>query len=127
MELSLTCDVAKTFSLAAQQNAYSLFKSIVLRAGEADPGAASSVAREIRVTLTTVPEIIAPETWLIDRLESAQSTKLQERPLKPDYSMLAGLTEEQLVTIRLSCRYLDQQGQEQRLQDEFETRVLPAD
>ena len=127
MALSLTCDVAKNFSLAAQQNAYPLFKSIVLHAGETDPGAASTVAREIKVTLTTDPEIIAPETWFIDRLDSAQSTKLQERPLKPEHSMLVGLTEEQLVTIRLSCCYLDQQGQEQGFQNDVETRVLPSD
>jgi very-short-patch-repair endonuclease len=127
MTLSITCDVAKTFSLAAQQNSYPLLKRIVLHAPVSESESASSVAREIQVTLTMDPEIIAPETWLIDRLESAQSTKLQERLLKPEHSMLAGLTEELLVTIRLSCRYLDQQGQEQRFHNDLETRVLPSD
>lgn len=127
MGISLSCDFAKTFSLAAQQNSYPLLKRVLLHFESEGEEPTGAFATGINVELKTDPEILKPELWMLDRLEAGQSTRLQQRPIKPDYSLLARLTEELLVKLEFTCTYIDQSGCEQSLHTSIETKVLPSD
>ncbi len=128
----IQADLAKSFSLASQQNAYPLVKRILLSVPEreVDPKHQErqpSQIREIRVRLTTEPELIAPEEWQIDRLMEGQSTKLQDRPLRPHHDKLIGLTEEMTVKVIIAVSFVDQEGVSGETLSEHDISVLPAD
>ncbi|WP_075170994.1 DUF4011 domain-containing protein [Neptunomonas phycophila] len=127
MKLQLNSDLASTFSLAAQQNAYSLLNRVLLSAPVEVEVESSQSFRDIRVRLTSSPIYFEPEEWLIDRLEAGQSTKLQERPLKPNFDKLSGLTEEMLVQLTFAVSYIDGNGQTHELSSHHEISFLPAD
>ena len=134
MTLLIQADLAPTFSLAAQQNAYPLVKRILLSVSEptdtddVDTGLEKiSTLRDIRVRLTTEPELIDPEEWLIDRLEAGQVTRLQERPLRPHHEKLLGLTEEQVVKFTVTASYMDADGSPSEVVKHWDASVLPAD
>jgi very-short-patch-repair endonuclease len=130
MKPVIQADLAKSFSLASQQNAYPLVKRILLSMPAQDEGEASdtrSSIREIGVRLTTEPELISPEEWLIDRLDEGQSTKLQERHLRPQHDKLVSLTEEIAVKITIVVSYINQNGFSGELRSEHDVMVLPAD
>ena len=127
MLLYIKSEVASTFSLAAQQNAYPLVKRILINASDANETETPSRATDIRVRLTSNPEFIEPEEWIIDRLESGQSTRLQERPLKPRYELLAGLSEELIVELTFALSYIDAESKIQEFSQKIDINVLPAD
>lgn len=127
MTLSIHADVAPTFSLAAQQNAYPLLKRVLItHPDDVDEPSAKKVT-DIRVRLTCEPQFIEAEEWLIDRLEPGQSVRLQNRPLKPNYDKLSGLTEEVLVQLAFAVSYVDSSGQTQELFENHQVSFLPAD
>lgn len=137
MNVHIHAELAKTFSLAAQQNAYPLVKRILLSvtapsqsaesdSAQVEPSATGSV-RDIRVRLTTEPELIDPEEWLVDRLDAGQSTKLQERPLRPQHDKLLGLTEELLVRVTIAVSFVDLDGASSEVIGHWDASVLPAD
>ncbi|WBA10111.1 DUF4011 domain-containing protein [Salinivibrio kushneri] len=127
MTLSIHTEVAPTFSLAAQQNAYPLLKRVLVTCPEDAGNTVAKHVRDIRVKLICEPQFVEPEEWLIDRLESGQSIKLQDRPLKPHYEKLAGLTEEVVVRLMFSVSYVDAAGTTQELCTNHQVNVLPAD
>ncbi len=127
MELHLNSDLASTFSLAAQQNAYSLLKRVLLSVPAAVKGESPKKVTDIRVLLTCEPIFFEPEEWLIDRLEAGQSTKLQLRPLKPHFDKLSGLTEEMLVQLKFAVSYIGSDGQPHEFSSHHEISFLPAD
>lgn len=127
MELQLNSELASTFSLAAQQNAYPLLKRMFISAPAAVEGESSKPVTDIRVRLTSEPIFFEPEKWLIDRLEAGQSTKLQDRSLKPHFDKLSGLTEEMLVQLTFAVSYIDSDGQARELSSHHEVSFLPAD
>jgi very-short-patch-repair endonuclease len=133
IRLSINADLAKSFSLSAQQNAYPLVKRVVLSAEALANSSETAVVRslgalqDIQVRLTTEPEFIQPEEWLIDRLEAGQSTKLQERPLYPNKDMLVGLTEQQTVVVTIAVSYTQADGTASHVSDRTEVSFLPAD
>lgn len=55
MKLQLNIDLASTFSLAAQQNAYSLLKRVLLSAPASVDGESLKPVRDIRIRLTSAP------------------------------------------------------------------------
>ncbi|MET4001227.1 hypothetical protein [Marinobacterium sp. MBR-109] len=127
MELHLNCELASTFSLAAQQNAYPLLKRALVSTPEATDGEPSGSINDIRIRLTSDPVFFEPEEWLIDRLAAGQSAKLQERPLKPLFEKLTGLTEQMQVQLTFAASYIDAEGQSRELISHYEVCVLPAD
>ena len=127
MDLHLNFSVASTFSLAAQQNAYPLLRRLLISASENLENTGSMRFSDLRVRLTSNPIFFEPEEWLIDRLESGQSTKLQDRPLKPDFDKLNGLTEEMKVQLIFSVSYIDSEGRTKELTSNHEVSFLPAD
>lgn len=131
MQITLHCELAQTFSLAAQQNSYPLVKRILISAikqsEEPDDSIVAQTIRDIRVRLTTEPEMLEPEEWLLDSLKAGQSTKLQNRPLRPLHSLLVNLSEELLVKVTLSVSYTDTDGSTAEKTEHWDTRFLPAD
>lgn len=127
MDLHINSDLASTFSLAAQQNAYPLLKRVIISAPAAVDDEPSKPVTDIRVRLTSTPVFLEPEEWLIDRLEAGQSTKLQDRPLKPHFDKLAGLTEEMRVRLTFAVSYIDSEGQTRELSSDHEVSFLPGD
>lgn len=127
MTLSIHADVAPTFSLAAQQNAYPLLKRVLITHADAIDESSTKKVTDIRIRLSCEPQFVEAEEWLIDRLESGQSVRLQDRPLKPSYEKLSGLTEEVLVQLLISVAYVDSNGQSQELFENHQVSFLPAD
>lgn len=132
MTLQIQADLATTFSLAAQHNAYPLVKRILIAApygeeGDLNIAPERQTLRNIRVRLTTEPEFIAPEEWLIDQIDAGQSTKLQERPLKPYHELLVNLTEQLTVKLTIAVSYDESDGSSAETESHYEIEVLPAD
>ena len=61
MELQLNSELASTFSLAAQQNAYPLLKRMFISAPAAVEGESSKPVTDIRVRLICDPIFFEPE------------------------------------------------------------------
>lgn len=132
MTLQIKADIATTFSLAAQHNSYPLVKRIIVSApfdeeGDHDISPERQTLRNIRVRLTTEPEFIAPEEWLVDQIDVGQSAKLQERPFKPHHKLLADLTEQLSVKLTLAASYDSPNGNRVETENHYEIDVLPAD
>ena len=127
MTLSIHAEVASTFSLAAQQNAYPVLKRVLVTCSEEADSTVAKNVTDIRVRLTCEPQFVEAEEWLIDRLEPGQSIKLQDRPLKPHYDKLNGLTEEVVVRLVFAVSYVDAGGQAQELFANHQVNILPAD
>lgn len=132
MKLHIDADVATTFSLAAQHNSYPLIKRILISAPfdeeiDHDVTPARQTLRNIRVRLTTEPEFIAPEEWLVDQIDVGQSAKLQEKPFKPHHQLLADLTEQLAIKLTLVASYDGPDGVSAETETQYEVQVLPAD
>lgn len=126
MKLNINSEIASTFSLAAQQNAYPLLKRVSISASDELKEELSKPNTNIRVCLTSEPEFIESEEWLIDRLDAGQSVRLQDRPLKPHYNKLNSLTEEVLVQLTFALSYIDGDGITQEMSSSHQVSVLPA-
>lgn len=132
MYFSLKSDIATTFSLTAQQNSYPLVRNTIISYSRKDDGmedtteSTDSKISNIIIKLSTVPALIEPEEWLFDELKSSQSAKLQERPLKPHYDKIAGLTEEMQVHFVFSASYNDKNNQTVEQTFEYDVSILPA-
>ena len=97
--LELEIDYNTTFSLAAQQNAYPLFRSIRLYyQSDNDIPQSLSPLRDLVVRLTVEPEFFAVEEWLVNEINPGQIVSLQKRPLSIPHNILFELTEEIKLT-----------------------------
>ena len=124
MKIELKLDIASTFSLTAQQNPYPLIKNILLSLLTSEEN--QSKANNIEVLLTTEPEFLESEEWLIDELQLQQSTKLQERPLKPRFDILTSLTEEIKVDFLFKISFSNQNGETVEQSTIYSVNVLPS-
>lgn len=109
-QLKLKIDNLSTFSLAAQQNAYPLFRNLSLNYQSLD-GELSEDQRplsQLVVKLTSEPELFSPEEWPIDEIRPGQVISLQQRPLNIPHNVLFNLTEEMRVSITLKAYSLDE-------------------
>lgn len=112
-----------TFSLAAQQNAYSLIKRITLHHLPDESEDRASV-KDIKVTLKCDSDLIAEETWLIDELISGQSVTLPERDLSVSRNSLLALSE--TVVTLFSCYIELEETGEKLAEYRFKVDILPA-
>ena len=103
--LEISADHLSTFSLAAQQNAYPLFRnlSLLYKGGHSDDSSPFPPAlKNIVVKLRSEPEIFSSEEWPVDDIRPGQLLSLQKRPLQASHDILFGLTEETRVTISIT-------------------------
>lgn len=108
--LEITVDHNDTFSLAAQQNAYPVFKRIQLHYPatfneEGEETSAAGKIADITVSLTFDSEILVPEEWSIDCIEPKQTITLQTRSLKASKAALLQITDPEIThaTIVAKC------------------------
>lgn len=100
-KLKIIAEYLSTFSLAAQQNAYPLFRNLSLHYPALDPdlSEAQMPVKRIAVKLTSEPDLFASEEWPIDEIRPGQVISLQKRPLNIPHNGLFNLTEEKKVSI----------------------------
>ncbi len=108
-KLKIKAEHLSTFSLAAQQNAYPLFRNLSLHYTtlESDLAEDHGPLRQLVVKLTSEPELFSSEEWPIDEIRSGQVISLQQRPLSIPHDVLFNLTEEMRVSVILTAYYLD--------------------
>ena len=101
-------EFSSTFSLAAQQNAYPLFRSIRLHYDVSNDSADDNTVEEIPplrnlvVRLTAESEVFATEEWIIDEINPNQTVSLPEKNLNIPYDFLSKLTEERRLVATLT-------------------------
>jgi len=95
--LKIDAILTSVFSVAAQQNSFPLLRRANLVA--LDNEELPLTHTDISVRLTSDPILFEQELWKIDRIDSGQTIRLQERPLKVHYDTLKGLTEELKVRL----------------------------
>ncbi len=125
--IQLKVDSISTFSLAAQQNAYPVFRTICLHylILNSDLPEAQVPLKNLTIKLSSEPEIFAPEEWPVDEIQPGQAISLQNRPLNVPHDFLFNLTEELKVSVTLSVSSIDN-PEEHLTTEEFSIDVLPA-
>ncbi len=125
--IQLKVDHISTFSLAAQQNAYPLFRRICLHYPvlHGDLPETQLPLKNLVIKLSSEPEIFAPEEWPVDEIRPGQTISLQKRPLNTPNDFLFKLTEELKISITLSVSSIDN-PEEHLTTEEVSIDVLPA-
>jgi very-short-patch-repair endonuclease len=102
--ITLQVDHISTFSLAAQQNSYPLFRNIRLNYPAIDGEFTEDLVplRNLVITLTTASDLFTPEEWPVDEIRSGQTITLQQRPLNIPHKILFELTEEMQLGVVLT-------------------------
>ena len=102
--IKLDVDYLSTFSLAAEQNAYQLFRSIRLSyyTPDTEPTEYLNPICNLVVKLSTVSDFFALEEWRIDEIRPGQAITLQKRPLNIPHNKLFKLTEEMKLAVTLT-------------------------
>ena len=120
--IHLEIDVTPTFSLAAQQNAYPILKSIRIIYSKSEDCELEPL-QSLKLELKGIHDWLEPEEWHIDRLESGQSINLQLKELRFPFDKLFSITEE--IKHELSFELFSAEGE---LLNDFNTTVsvLPA-
>ena len=126
-QLQIKAEYLSTFSLAAQQNSYPLFRhlSLYLAVLEGELADVQTPLRGFVIKLTSEPEIFAPEEWSIDEIRPGQAISLQQRPLSISHTFLLNLTEEMKVSITLTANSLEN-PENILTKKEISIGVLPA-
>ena len=104
-KIDIQVENTSTFSLAAQQNAYPVLKSIRISFPKDDEQELTSF-NSLTVKLKAIDGWVEEEIWYIDRLEPGQSISLKIKELRFPFEKLFGITEE--VSHDLSFIVLDE-------------------
>tara|TARA_R110002072_G_scaffold64_9_gene433 strand:- start:30582 stop:36431 length:5850 start_codon:yes stop_codon:yes gene_type:complete len=126
-QLSIKTEHLSTFSLAAQQNSYPLFRNLsllfpIVNSEQLDD---QPTLRNIVVRLTSEPEFFTPEEWPVDEIRPGQVISLQKRPFNISHDTLVNLTEEMKVTVTLRA-YAREDSDTGLAIKRFSIAVLPA-
>lgn len=121
-KIDIQVENTSTFSLAAQQNAYPVLKSIRISFPKDDEQELTSF-NSLTVKLKAIDGWVEEEIWYIDRLEPGQSISLKIKELRFPFEKLFGITEE--VSHDLSFIVLDE-GQKILAEKHKKIHVLPA-
>lgn len=108
-QLKIKADNLSTFSLAAQQNSYPLFRDLSLHYPtiESELSYDQRPLSQLVIKLTSEPELFSPEEWPIDEIRPGQVISLQKRPLSIPHNTLFNLTEEMITSISLTVYFVD--------------------
>ena len=129
IDLSLHIENVSTFSLAAQQNAYPIFRKIRLDYYEPESDENKMVEelpslQNLVVKLESSPKLIESEQWAIDLISPGQSVTLQERPLSIPHKDLFEMTEETRLEVILTVYRIDEPN-EVLVKQVLDISVLP--
>ena len=127
-QLKVNAEHLSTFSLAAQQNAYPLFRNLSLHYSTLDSDLSEDhePLRQLVVKLTSEPELFSSQEWPIDEIRAGQVISLQQRDLNIPHSVLFNLTEEMRVSISLTAYSIDE-PENLLTKKTISVAVLPAD
>ena len=127
-KITLSIEHLSTFSLAAQQNAYPIFRSLRVQYHVSDDELPQSFGalRGLAVKLSSAPEYIAAEEWVIDEISPGQTISMQQRPLSVSPNTLFELTEETTLVVTLIVCRADDPNVVYAKKD-ISITVLPAD
>ena len=127
-QLKVNAEHLSTFSLAAQQNAYPLFRNLSLHYSTLDSDSSEDhePLRQLVVKLTSEPELFSSQEWPIDEIRAGQVISLQQRDLNIPHSVLFNLTEEMRVSISLTAYSIDE-PENLLTKKTISVAVLPAD
>ena len=102
--LKLKVDNISTYSLAAQQNSYPLFRKIQLYYPIAEESSRPDLPNlnNLVVRMETASDFFSAEEWIVDEIQPGQVVTLPNRPIKISTTMLFEMTEEVEVPVRLS-------------------------
>ncbi|PUA26968.1 MAG: hypothetical protein B0W54_20750 [Cellvibrio sp. 79] len=95
--LKIVVDAISTFSLAAQQNAYPLVKSLRIEYGKFEDTVELEKQKplgKLKLVLQPIPGWLEGDEWIIDAMVHGQILSLPKRDLKFPFDTLFGLTEE---------------------------------
>jgi len=126
-QLKIKVEHLSTFSLAAQQNAYPLFRNLSLHYPSSDGELLEDQKplRQLVIKLTSEPRLFSPEEWPIDEIRPGQTISLQQHPLNIPHNVLFNLTEEVRVSITLTVELLEN-PESVLTAKEISVAVLPA-
>ena len=119
--VKIIVDSLGTFSLAAQQNAYPLIKSLRLEYNEVENLVESEKLKpleKLRVVLQPISGLLKEEEWFVDVITPGQILSLPRRDLKFPFGTLFGLTEE--ITIDLQFDVFASNG------NQLTTKIVPV-
>ncbi|MCF6194307.1 MAG: DUF4011 domain-containing protein, partial [Kangiellaceae bacterium] len=109
-DINLDAEVVTTFSLAAQQNAYPIIRSLSIShlASKINDDINEKVSplKNIEIRLTSDANLFDTETWVVDQIEPGQRISLQKRELKVSYDYLESLTEEININLTFTIMHL---------------------
>lgn len=125
--LKINSEHSSTFSLAAQQNAYPLFRYINLYYPEvnSDNNKSQRTLKGIVVQLTSYSGLLQTEEWSVDEISPGQVIQLQKRSLNLQHNILLNLTEEMKTLLRLRVYSLSD-PENTLAKEDISIDVLPA-
>lgn len=94
--VTITCDLASSFTYASYQNAVPVIRLIKIRNGSPD------LLTGLKLELTSSPSFLRPKTWVIDRILPGEELHLSDRRLELDAGYLAGLNEAERGDVNLT-------------------------
>jgi superfamily I DNA and/or RNA helicase/very-short-patch-repair endonuclease len=119
---NINAEIAKVYSFAFQQNQYPLITSLELNSSKATlPDNSHKTYSNLKLVLTSDPEVFSPEEWHIDTLEVGHTLLMQKRLLKIKNEYLEGLTEQIEINLNFSLYIAD----EVLANHSYQTNLLP--
>ncbi|MFT5760424.1 MAG: very-short-patch-repair endonuclease [Alteromonadaceae bacterium] len=119
---NINAEIAKVYSFAFQQNQYPLITSLELNSSKAAlPDNTNKNHSNLKLVLTSDPEVFFTEEWHIDSLESGHTFLLQKRPVKISNEYLEGLTESIEINLNFTLYIADEVIENQS----YQTNLLP--
>ncbi len=119
---NINAEIAKVYSFAFQQNQYPLITNLELNSSKANLlDNSSKIYSNLRLVLTSDPEVFCPEEWHVDCLKSEHKILLQKRLLKISNEYLEGLTEQTEINLNFKLYSSD----EIVVTQSYQTNLLP--
>lgn len=119
---NINAEIAKVYSFAFQQNQYPLITSLELNFLKAAlPDNSHKTYTDLKLVLTSDPEVFSPEEWHVDSLEADHTVLLQKRLLKISNEYLDALTEQ----IEINLNFTLYNSDEVLTTQSYQTNLLP--
>ena len=107
--LGINAEIAKVYSFAFQQNQYPLITSIELSSSKViTPENSHETYTDLKLVLTSDPDMFSPEEWHVDSLKAGHTLLLQKRLLKISNEYLDALTEQIEINLNFSLYSADE-------------------
>lgn len=121
-KININAEIAKIYSFAFQQNQYPLISGLELNYSKVDTFENShKTYSNLKLVLTSDPEVFSPEEWYADSIEEGHSISLQKRLLRISNEYLDGLTESIIINLNFTLY----NGKDVLATQSYQTNLLP--